>query len=42
MQVNFTVKFDASPEQLAELATFSPIWDTLSNPVPVSIHIESR
>lgn len=42
VRVNFVIKSDASPEQLAELAKFSPIYDTLVNPVPVSIRIESR
>jgi uncharacterized OsmC-like protein len=42
VRVNFAVKSDASPEQLEELAKFSPVYDILSNPVPVSIHVESR
>jgi len=42
VRVNFVIKSDASLEQLAELAKFSPIYDTLSNSVPVPIHIESR
>lgn len=42
IRVNITMKSDASPEQLAELAKFSPVYDTLSNPVPVSIQIERR
>lgn len=42
VRVNFTIKSDASAEQLEELTKFSPVYDILSNPVPVSIHIESR
>lgn len=42
VRVNFTIKSDASAEQLGELTKFSPVYDILSNPVPVSIHIESR
>jgi len=39
VRVNFTHKSDASPEQLQELAKFSPVHDTVANPVPVSIQI---
>ncbi len=42
VRVNFTIKSNATADQLAELAKFSPVYDTLANPVPVSIHIESR
>jgi uncharacterized OsmC-like protein len=42
VRVHFTIKSDASPEQLADLAKFSPVYDTLANPVPVSIQIESQ
>ncbi len=42
VQANVIIKSDASPEQLKELTKFSPVYDILSNPVPVSIHIESR
>ena len=38
--VTFRVKSDASPEQLAELAKFSPVYDTISNPVDVQVKIE--
>jgi uncharacterized OsmC-like protein len=42
IRVKFNVKSDASPEQLEELATFSPVYDIVSNPVPVSISITSQ
>ncbi len=42
IRVNLSVKSDASPEQLRELITFSPLYDIVSNPVPVTITIETR
>ncbi|WP_053971969.1 OsmC family protein [Mangrovimonas sp. ST2L15] len=33
------VKSDATPEQLEELAKFSPVYDMITNPTPVSIEI---
>jgi uncharacterized OsmC-like protein len=42
IRVNFTVKSDATAEQLEELTKFSPVYDIVSNPVPVSIQIETR
>ena len=42
IRVKFKVKSDASPEQLEELAKFSPVYDIVSNPVPVSIQIERK
>lgn len=33
------VKSDASPEQLEALAKFSPVFDMITNPTPVSIEI---
>lgn len=42
IRAHFTVKSDASPEQLKELTTFSPVYDTVSNPVPVTIDIVTR
>ncbi|OQW33654.1 MAG: osmotically inducible protein C [Nitrospira sp. SG-bin1] len=42
IRVAFTIKSDASAERLEELMKFSPVYDIVSNPVPVSIHIESR
>lgn len=38
--VKFKVKSDASEEQLRSLAQFSPVFDMLSNPTPVSIEFE--
>ncbi|WP_299536006.1 OsmC family protein [Ulvibacterium sp.] len=38
--VKFKVKSDASEEQLRNLAQFSPVFDMLSNPTPVSIEFE--
>jgi len=42
IRASFTVKSDASAKDLEELTKFSPVFDIVSNPVPVSIHIESR
>ncbi len=39
IRVNFTIKSDASAEQLEALTKFSPVYDIVSNPVPVSIAI---
>ncbi|HET9961052.1 MAG TPA: OsmC family protein [Nitrospiraceae bacterium] len=42
IRVNFVIQSDASAEELKELTKFSPVYDTLSNPVPVSIEIVSQ
>ena len=42
IRVKFNVKSDASPEQLEELTKFSPVYDIISNAVPVSIQMETR
>ncbi len=42
IRVNITIKTDASAEQLQELAAFSPVYDIISNPVPVSIAITTQ
>lgn len=42
IRASFTVKSDASAQELEELTKFSPVFDIVSNPVPVLIHIESR
>jgi uncharacterized OsmC-like protein len=42
IRVHFIVESDASAEQLQELTKFSPVYDIVSNPVPVSISIETR
>lgn len=36
------VKSDATAEQLENLAKFSPVFDMLTNPTPVSIEIEKQ
>ena len=41
VRVNFKVKSDASPEQLADLARISPVFDIVSNPVAVSVDIQT-
>jgi uncharacterized OsmC-like protein len=41
IRVHFTVKSDASAEQLKELTTFSPVHDIVSNQVPVSISVQT-
>jgi uncharacterized OsmC-like protein len=41
IRVNFKVKSDASPEQLADLARISPVFDIVSNPVAVSVGIQT-
>ncbi len=40
IRVKFTVKSDATPEQLAELARISPVFDIISNAVPVAVELE--
>lgn len=42
IRVTFNVKSDASPEQVEELTRFSPVFDIVSNPVPVSIAIRTQ
>lgn len=42
IRVHFTIKSDASAEQLQELTRFSPVHDIVSNPVPVSISIATQ
>ena len=41
IRVRFAVKSDASREQLQELTKFSPVYDTIANPVSVSVSIET-
>ena len=36
------VKSDATAKQLEDLAKFSPVFDMLSNPTPISIEIEKQ
>lgn len=42
IRVYFSIKSDASAEQLKELTTFSPVHDIITNPVPVSISIVTQ
>ena len=39
VRVSFKVKSDASPEQLADLARISPVFDIVSNAVPIEVDI---
>lgn len=39
--VRFKVKSDASPDVLAALAKNSPVYDVVTNPVPVAISVEA-
>ena len=40
IRVKFTVKSDAAPEVLADLARISPVFDIVSNPVNVEVDIQ--
>lgn len=40
IRVKFTVKSDASEEQLADLARISPVFDIVSNPVPIEVSLK--
>lgn len=42
IRATFTVKSNASREQLQELTKFSPVYDTIANPVSVSISIKTE
>ena len=42
IRVNFSVKSDAPAEKLQELAKYSPVFDIISNPVPVSLTVETH
>ncbi|GKS59550.1 osmotically inducible protein C [Nitrospira sp.] len=42
IRASFTITSDATPEQLQELTTFSPVYDIVSNPVPVSISVTAQ
>ena len=39
INVKFTVKSDADPQVLRELCQYSPIFDVISNPVPVNVSV---
>ena len=40
--VHFTVKSDAPAETLRELTKYSPVFDIVSNPVPVAISVHTK
>ncbi len=40
IRVKFKVKSDATEEQLRELSQYSPVFDIISNPTPVTIEFE--
>ena len=40
IRVSFRIKADATEEQLRELCKMSPVFDIVSNPVPVAIDIQ--
>lgn len=42
IRVTFKVKGDGDAEKLEELAKYSPIFDTISNPVNVSVRVEKK
>ena len=42
LKVNFTVKSDATSETLQELTKYSPVFDIVTNPVPVAISVNSQ
>lgn len=42
IKVKFKVKSDATEEQLRTLSQFSPVFDMISNPTPVSIEFEKQ
>ena len=42
VRVRFRVKTDAPVEELKELCEYSPVYDIISNPVPVSIEMEKK
>jgi uncharacterized OsmC-like protein len=41
IRATFDIQTDATAEQMAELAKMSPVRDTVSNPVPVSVDIRT-
>jgi uncharacterized OsmC-like protein len=42
LQVHFTVKSDAPAERLRELTKYSPVFDIVSNPVPITISVHTE
>ena len=41
IRVNFTVKSDGPAEKLREFMKYSPVFDIVTNPVPVAISLET-
>ena len=41
INVTFKVKSDADPKQLQDLCKYSPVFDIISNPVPVNVSVEA-
>jgi hypothetical protein len=41
IRVRMRVKSEAAPETLRELAQFSPVYDVVSNSVPVEVVVET-
>lgn len=41
VRVRMRVKSDATPEQLAQLAKYSPVYDIVSNSLPVEVMVET-
>ncbi len=41
VRVKMRVQSNANPDQLAELAKYSPVYDIVSNSLPVHVHIET-
>jgi len=42
IRVTMHVKSDASAEKLEQLARYSPVYDTLTRPVPVELNVEKK
>jgi uncharacterized OsmC-like protein len=42
IRVTMRVRSSASPQRLAELAEYSPVYNTISSPVPVDVQIETH
>jgi uncharacterized OsmC-like protein len=41
IRVRMTIDSDATAEQLEQLTTFSPVFDIVSNPVPIELFVET-
>jgi uncharacterized OsmC-like protein len=42
IRVTMRCKSNASAKELEELSKFSPVWDTIANPVPVTVRVEKK